>query len=162
MNWRTKRTFRRRTFLILLAEDNEANNGALSQSLLSLGYRLVVAYNGKEAIDKARTEHPDLILMDIQMPGMDGLEAARKIRADPQLSGTPIIALTALAMPGDRARCLAAGVSDYVSKPVSLAALNQAISRQLHSIGASGAVGKLPRGATSEIANSQEEMKTAE
>ncbi len=106
--------------LILLAEDNEANISTFTSYLEAKGYRLLVAQNGQEAIDLAKSEHPDLILMDIQMQGMDGLVATRYIRQDLELIGIPIIALTALAMKGDRERCLEAGASDYLSKPVNL------------------------------------------
>ncbi|NTW02878.1 MAG: response regulator [Oscillochloris sp.] len=84
------------------------------------GYELRVARDGNEAILMARMLHPEAILMDIQMPVMDGLEATRQIRADKELSNTPVIALTALAMPGDRERCLEAGADAYLIKPVSL------------------------------------------
>jgi CheY-like chemotaxis protein len=110
----------RRSAVILLAEDNEANIGLLTDYLEGEGYHVVVARNGVEAVDRAREERPALILMDIQMPELNGLEAIRQIRAEPQLIDTPIIALTALAMPEDRERCLAAGANDYLSKPVSL------------------------------------------
>ncbi len=117
--------------LILLAEDNEANINTLSDYLLNKGYRLIVARNGLEAINRTRDENPHLILMDIQMPEMDGLTAIRHIRADSGHRHTPIIALTALAMPGDKERCLEAGANDYMSKPVSLKGLIQAIEMQL-------------------------------
>jgi signal transduction histidine kinase/ActR/RegA family two-component response regulator len=116
--------------LILLAEDNEANIATLS-SFLGKKYQVAVAHNGAEAIERARKEGPDLILMDIQMPIMDGLEAIQRIRADIDLAGIPIIALTALAMPGDRERCLAAGADDYLSKPVSMTGLLEAVAAQL-------------------------------
>lgn len=116
--------------LILLAEDNETNITAMCDYLVAKGYRMVVARNGGEAVDRTREIRPDLILMDIQMPGMDGLEATHQIREDPEFAGTPIIALTALAMAGDRERCLAAGANEYFSKPVSLRKLNVTI-RQL-------------------------------
>jgi PAS domain S-box-containing protein len=106
--------------LILLVEDNESSISTLSDYLLAKSYRIVVARNGSEAIACAKEKHPDVILMDIQMPGMDGLEATRHIRADGDLATTPIIALTALAMPGDRERCMEAGADDYMSKPISL------------------------------------------
>ena len=119
-------------FLILLAEDNEDGISTVSDYLLAKGHRVIVARNGEEAIQRVKEEKPDLILMDIQMPGMDGLEATRNIRADSDLMDIPIIALTALAMPGDRERCLEAGANDYISKPVSLRGLVEAIEIQLN------------------------------
>jgi signal transduction histidine kinase/DNA-binding response OmpR family regulator len=117
--------------LILLAEDNEENVHTISDYLLARGYRVTVARDGRSAIERARQEHPDVILLDVQMPEMDGLEATRRIRADAQLDNVPIIALTALAMPSDRERCLQAGADDYLSKPVSLKELVEAIESQL-------------------------------
>jgi CheY-like chemotaxis protein len=117
--------------LILLAEDNEANIQLLVEYLTDEGYRVVVARNGAEAIDRAKEERPALILMDVQMPGMDGLEATRCLRADAQLASIPIIAVTALAMPGDREQCLAAGANDYLSKPISLKKLAKTIAAHL-------------------------------
>jgi len=117
--------------LILLAEDNEITLNTLSDLLRSRSFRIVVARNGKEAIERARETRPALIVMDIQMPGMDGLEATRRIRAETELAAIPIIALTALAMPNDRERCLAAGANDYMSKPLSLGRLVKAIENQL-------------------------------
>ncbi len=117
--------------LVLLAEDNSANVETYSNYLMHCGYRLVVATNGIEAVSLAKEHHPDIILMDIQMPDMDGLEAACQIRALPELADTPIVALTALAMPGDRERCLAAGMSEYVAKPVRLRYLANRIAQLL-------------------------------
>ncbi len=116
---------------ILLAEDSDANILPISDYLVSKGYQLAVARNGLEALDQASTTHPDLILMDIQMPELDGLEAIRRLRAWPEFAGTPIIALTALAMPGDRERCLAAGADEYLTKPVRLKSLIEAMERLL-------------------------------
>ncbi len=106
--------------LILLAEDNEDNISTFSSYLEAKGYRILLAKDGQEAIDLAKSRQPELILMDIQMPGMDGLEAIKRIRLESDLSKLPIIALTALAMSGDRERCLAAGANEYLSKPVRL------------------------------------------
>ena len=108
---------------ILLAEDNEANIQTIGGYLEDKGYALHYAKNGLLGVQLARELRPALILMDIQMPVMDGLTAIREIRADAALSGIPIVALTALAMPGDRERCLAAGATDYLSKPVKLTGL---------------------------------------
>ena len=106
--------------LVLLAEDNLANILTISEYLEGKQFQVVVAHDGLEAISRAAETDPDIILMDIQMPTMDGLEAIQRLRADHRFQSTPIIALTALAMPGDRERCLQAGASEYLSKPVSL------------------------------------------
>ena len=120
-----------RSPLILLAEDNEANIGSISSYLGAKGYSILLAKDGQEAIDLARTAQPDLIVMDIQMPGMDGLEAMRQIRLDPNLISVPIVALTALAMTGDRERCLEAGANGYLAKPVRLKQLAATIQQFL-------------------------------
>lgn len=114
---------------ILLAEDNEANIITISSYLEIRGYRIIVAKNGKEAIDMATREMPDAILMDIQMPEIDGLEATRQIRRQPQLADVPIVALTALAMESDRARCLEAGANEYMAKPLQLKQLANTIEQ---------------------------------
>jgi PAS domain S-box-containing protein len=123
--------------IILLAEDEENNIYTLSTYLEAKGYQVVVARNGAEALSRADDAKPALILMDIQMPGMDGLEAIQRIRADSGLRQVPIIALTALAMPGDRERCLAVGANEYLSKPVSLKGLVTTIEAHLQHAGAS-------------------------
>jgi CheY-like chemotaxis protein len=117
--------------MVLLAEDNEANITAISDYLATRGYQVIVARNGAEVIERAREARPAIVLMDIQMPGMDGLEATRRIRAIADLVDLPIIALSALAMPGDRERCLAAGANDYLGKPVSLRGLATLIENNL-------------------------------
>jgi CheY-like chemotaxis protein len=91
-----------------------------SDYLTSKGYEVIEAGNGIDAIELAQGQKPHLILMDIQMPGLDGLEAIRHLRTLPECANTPIIALTALAMPGDRERCLQAGANEYLAKPFSL------------------------------------------
>ncbi|MEJ5244837.1 MAG: PAS domain S-box protein [Bacteroidota bacterium] len=114
--------------LILLAEDNEANLETMEAFLEYAGYSVLVARNGKEAIESAIEYKPDIILMDIQMPKMDGIEAIRILKNDHNTSHIPIIALTALAMPGDRDRCFAAGANDYISKPVNFDTLVSSIN----------------------------------
>ena len=116
---------------ILLAEDNAANVLTIGEYLESYGYKIVNAHDGVEAIERAEATNPDIILMDIQMPAMDGLEAMRRLRANSRFTATPIIALTALAMPGDRERCLAAGANEYMSKPVSLKKLLHTVREML-------------------------------
>jgi CheY-like chemotaxis protein len=116
---------------ILIADDNEGTIQTLSIYLDSKGYRLIIAQNGREAVLQAKKEYPDLILMDIQMPEMNGLDAIRHIRADKQLKSIPIVALTALAMPGDREHCLKAGANEYLSKPMSLKKLSKILERLL-------------------------------
>jgi CheY-like chemotaxis protein len=121
-------------YTILLAEDHATNVATFSRYLKAKGYRVIVADNGFEAIEYAQKQRPDIILMDIQMPELDGLEATRRIRADDTLAAIPIIALTALAMPGDRERCLAAGANEYMSKPVNLRELVEMIEFQLQGV----------------------------
>ena len=93
------------------------------------GYEVIVAYNGREGIYFAKEKRPDLILMDVMMPIMNGIDATLEIRKDQNLKRIPIIALTALAMPGDRERCLEAGMTDYMSKPVKLNELIEIIEK---------------------------------
>jgi CheY-like chemotaxis protein len=114
-----------------LAEDNETNIEAIADYLKFQGYTLVIASNGMEALAKAEEHDPQLILMDIQMPVMDGLEAIRRLRANSRFDTTPVIALTALAMTGDRDRCLQAGANEYMSKPVSPKKLAKKIAELL-------------------------------
>ena len=117
---------------ILLAEDNETNVTTFTQYLTAKGFEIIVAGNGREAIEQAIKEKPDLILMDIQMPQVNGLEAIKVIRAEATVKDIPIIAVTALAMPGDLEKCLEAGANDYLSKPVSLKGLLERIQEQLN------------------------------
>ena len=118
---------RSRSPLILLAEDNEANISSMYSYLEAKGYRIYVARDGLEAIAFAKEYQPDLILMDIQMPVMNGLDAIKQIRLEPNFNHTPIIALTALAMESDRQKCLDSGADEYITKPVKLQALSQKI-----------------------------------
>lgn len=119
--------------LILLAEDNEANRITLVSYLKAKGYRLLIAMNGEEAIALTQSHAPDLILMDIQMPGMDGIASMKQIRRHASAESLPIIALTSLAMVGDRERCLEAGANDYLTKPVKLKQLVTTIQQFLRS-----------------------------
>jgi PAS domain S-box-containing protein len=118
---------------VLVAEDDETNVTLIVDFLEARSYDVFVARNGREAVDMTRDLKPDLILMDIQMPVMDGLSAIREIRgdADAHLRLVPIIAVTALAMAGDRERCLGAGASDYLAKPIGLRKLAQLIDEQV-------------------------------
>ncbi|WP_373540255.1 response regulator [Chamaesiphon sp.] len=105
---------------VLLVEDNELNSDMLSRRLQRAGYTVVVASDGAEGVAKAISELPDLILMDISLPILDGWEATQQIKANAQTARIPIIALTAHAMAGDREKALAAGCNDYDTKPVEL------------------------------------------
>jgi CheY-like chemotaxis protein len=107
-------------FRILLVEDNEMNRDMLSRRLLRHGYDVLLAVDGAEGLDMAAREGPDLVLMDVSLPGLDGLEATRRLKADPATCRLPVIALTAHAMAGDREKALAAGCDDYDTKPVEL------------------------------------------
>ncbi len=133
---------RQRQTSILLVEDDQGNIETMTTYLQSRGYRMFVAENGQQAIsmledcttDPDRPDRPDIILMDIQMPGMDGFEATRSIRQIPDYAHTPIIALTALAMASDRQKCLDAGANEYMSKPVKLSQLVAKIETLLNPI----------------------------
>jgi CheY-like chemotaxis protein len=105
---------------ILLVEDNEMNRDMLSRRLEKRGFTVVLAVDGAAGIAQAKAEKPDLILMDLSLPVIDGWEASKQIKADPETSKTPIIALTAHAMASDREKCLAAGCDDFDTKPVEL------------------------------------------
>ncbi|OQX46571.1 MAG: phosphoglycerate kinase [Candidatus Sedimenticola endophacoides] len=112
---------------ILLAEDNVANRGMISEFLRHQGLSVSVALDGPDVIRQATGGNPDIILMDIQLKELNGFEVTRELRRHPRLAQTPIIALTALAMPGDRERCLEAGMDDYLSKPMGLKELYRRI-----------------------------------
>lgn len=103
---------------ILMIEDDEYNRDMQSRRLMIKGYQVVMAEDAESGIDMARTESPDLILMDVSLPGMDGYEATRRIKSQPETRSIPVIALTAWAMDTDREQALAAGCDDYDSKPV--------------------------------------------
>ncbi len=105
---------------ILLVEDNEDNRDMLIRRLQRRGFEIVVAVDGAEGVDKAYSETPDLILMDIGLPVLDGWEATRRIKASPDTMNIPIIGLSANAMSGDREKGLAAGCDDYDTKPVEM------------------------------------------
>ena len=116
---------------ILLVEDNEMNRDMLSRRLARAGYEIVVAFDGKDGLTKAETEAPALILMDMSLPVVDGWEATRQLKAAPNTSGIPVIALTAHAMSGDREKALAAGCDDFDTKPVDLQRLLGKIEKLL-------------------------------
>ena len=108
---------------ILLVEDNEMNRDMLSRRLKRRGYEVSIAVNGAEGVAMANSNPPDLILMDMSLPVMDGWEATKNIKADPNTQSIPVIALTAHAMSGDREKALQAGCDDYDTKPIELARL---------------------------------------
>ena len=105
---------------ILLVEDNEMNRDMLSRRLVKRGHEVAIAVDGQEGVDMATSEKPEIILLDMSLPVMDGWEAARVLKADEATKSIPIIALTAHAMAGDKERCLEAGCEDYDTKPVDL------------------------------------------
>jgi CheY-like chemotaxis protein len=105
---------------ILYVEDNETNVYMLQRRLTRAGFTVVIAMDGEQGIAMARAERPDLILMDLSLPGVDGWEATRRLKASPDTQGIPVVALSAHAMTGDREKALAAGCDDYDTKPVEL------------------------------------------
>jgi CheY-like chemotaxis protein len=108
---------------ILLVEDNEMNRDMLSRRLVKRGYEVVIAVDGAEGIARAKSDSPDVVLMDMSLPVVDGWEATRRIKSDPGTRGIPVIALTAHAMDGERERALEAGCNDYDVKPIELSRL---------------------------------------
>ena len=106
--------------VVLLVEDNEMNRDMLSRRLEKKGYAISIAVDGLQALERAATDLPDLILMDLSLPEIDGWEATRRLKADPATRHIPVIALTAHAMSGDRERALKAGCNDFDTKPVDL------------------------------------------
>jgi two-component system cell cycle response regulator DivK len=114
---------------ILVVEDNEKNMKLFRDVLVATGYRTLEATTGGEAVDLASEHTPDLVLMDIQLPDLDGVEALRRLRADERTASIPVLALTAQAMQGDRERFLAAGFDGYLSKPVNIAEFVATVKR---------------------------------
>jgi CheY-like chemotaxis protein len=103
---------------ILLVEDNEMNRDMLSRRLVRKGYEVIMALDGRQAVEMAAAENPDLILMDMSLPVIDGWEATRQVKAAPATRAIPVIALTAHAMAGDREKAIQAGCDDYDTKPI--------------------------------------------
>lgn len=120
---------------VLLVEDNEMNRDMLSRRLSRKGFEVSVALDGAAALESAAVDLPDLILMDMSLPVMDGWEATRRIKADAATAAIPVIGLTAHAMEGDREKCLAAGCDDYDTKPVDLPRLLEKMRNQLSRVG---------------------------
>ncbi|RMD71646.1 MAG: response regulator [Gammaproteobacteria bacterium] len=108
---------------LLLVEDNEDNRDMLSRRLKRKGYRVETAVNGREALEMASRLHPDLILMDLSMPVMDGWEATRRLKESPELRHIPVVVLTGHAMKEDRKRAFAIGAQGYIPKPINMQAL---------------------------------------
>lgn len=121
---------------ILLVEDNEMNRDMLSRRLARRGFEVVIAVDGGEGVAKARAEKFDLILMDMSLPVMDGWQATKTLKSDDGTKGTPIIALTAHAMTGDREKAMEAGCDDYDTKPIELPRLLGKIDALLQTPGA--------------------------
>jgi CheY-like chemotaxis protein len=130
----------RASVLVLVAEDNPVNRKLALQQLKKLGYAAHAVADGREAIDAVGRDDYDLVLMDCQMPEVDGFEATREIRRAEAARGShvPIVAMTANALEGDREQCLAAGMDDYLAKPVQLAAMRAVVERFVHGIGVAG------------------------
>ena len=116
---------------ILYVEDNDDNVYVVKNRLTRAGYTVLVAVDGQQGVDMALAERPDLILMDLSLPGLDGWEATRRLKAAPETKSIPVIALSAHAMAGDREKALAAGCDDYDTKPVELTRLRAKIDALL-------------------------------
>jgi CheY-like chemotaxis protein len=118
---------------ILLVEDNEMNRDMLSRRLERRGYEVIVAVDGEEGVARAKADVPDLVVMDLSLPGIDGWEATRQLKAAAETRAIPVLALTAHAMAGDREKALAAGCDDFDTKPVDLPRLVGKVERLLGS-----------------------------
>lgn len=116
---------------VLVIEDNAANMTLAAFLLQSAGHVVIAATDAEAGLTLARDEQPDLVLMDIQLPGIDGLEATRQLKADPQTAAIPVIALTALTMKGDEGRIMAAGCNGYLAKPISYREILAAVTTHL-------------------------------
>ena len=116
---------------ILLVEDNPGNRRLAQFLLRSQGYEVREATTAQEAFDALKTDRPDLIVMDIQLPGMDGLEATKKLKQQPTTADIPVVAVTSYAMKGDREKALAAGCAGYVTKPIDKDTFIQEVARHL-------------------------------
>jgi CheY-like chemotaxis protein len=116
---------------VLVVEDNEMNRDMLSRRLTRRGFQVIFAVDGQQGVDLARSERPDIILMDMSLPVVDGWEATRRVKSDDATRGVPVIGLTAHAMAGDREKAIEAGCDDYDTKPVELERLIGKIERLL-------------------------------
>jgi CheY-like chemotaxis protein len=116
---------------VLIVEDNEMNRDMISRRLSKRGYDVLLAEDGGQGLATAQKERPDLILMDMSLPVLDGWQAVRRLKADPETRAIPVIALTAHAMPADREKALEAGCDDYDTKPVELPRLLEKMERLL-------------------------------
>jgi two-component system cell cycle response regulator DivK len=116
---------------ILVVDDNEANLRLINAVLRTRGYDLVEARSGEAALEALATQRPSLVLMDVQMPGLSGIDVARTIRAMPALADLPLVAITAMAMKGDREEIMAAGFNDYLAKPYKMGELLALVARWL-------------------------------
>jgi CheY-like chemotaxis protein len=131
---------------VLIVEDNERNMRLMRLLLRPLGYELLEAVDGTEALATLAGTTPDIILVDIQLPDVDGLEITRRLRKEPRFATTPIVALTAYAMPGDREMFLRAGCTGYVAKPIDTRSFPDIIASYLHA----GAPPSMPEGTATE------------
>lgn len=119
---------------VLLVEDNEDNFELVRFLLERAGYEVLAGYDGKEALELARRELPDLILMDLSLPGIDGWTAGRELKTDPITSHIPLLALTAHTLPGDRKRAMEAGFDGYISKPIDVVRFGENITKTLQNM----------------------------
>jgi two-component system cell cycle response regulator DivK len=121
--------------LVLIVEDNDKNLELVQDILELRGFETLTATCGVEALALARAHQPALVLLDIQLPDVDGVEVMRRLRADPETAGIPVIALSAFAMSGDRARFLGAGFEDYVAKPIDIRVLPRLVQQHCRAVG---------------------------